>query len=131
MVVPVEKRRIRQATREDIDRYFADQGRVTQTVTAWVGELDGEPVGIAGFSHSMGRVIAFFNIKPEGRLYKKEIWAALKQTFDDLRAKGKYRYIFAMCDPTEPNAPRLLRYFGFEPIEGDDNMWRLDLQGDH
>lgn len=122
MVAPPDKRIIRQANREDVIAYYGRD--VPFTLTAWVGEVEDEPVAIVGLAHVAGRVVAFFDIKEEARIYKKEIWAALKKHLTKIQESGKYRYIFAACDPDEPNAPRLLRYFGFEPTDDDTNIWR-------
>ena len=104
---------IRQATEADV-RHFANGGPLP-TVRALVGEKDGELLAIGGYRYvNFGRLmrqVLFFDIKPEGRKYKRAMLRGIKLLLDMRRGP-----VVAICNGDEPGAPALMKRMGMEPI---------------
>lgn len=112
---------VRLATREDIDAFFGD--RTKPTIKAWVGELEGRPIGIGGLALSGGRWIAFCDLTPEARRYKRAIVKTAKLIMDEASRSG-IRFVYAEADADEPMALRWLASLGFEWDERSGRLFR-------
>lgn len=107
--------------------YYGADRKVTQTVTAFVGELDGKPIGIGGLVHMNGYVFAFLDVGEVARKHKFAMVRTARKFIKDARDEG-YRYIFAACDTREKNAPKLLASLGFIPMEDGTDNWRWSAE---
>lgn len=107
---------IRQASREDIERFRSDR-ELGPSVTAFVAELDGELIAMWGLGYSGGKVIAFCDLKPEARKFKKTMHRAALRLMGRARM-AEHRFIYASADPNEPTAERWLTRLGFVPVDG-------------
>lgn len=118
---------VRPATRDDLLRYSGEE-RLGPTATAFIGEIDGEPVGIGGLAYRAGRVYAFCDLKPEAKQHPKALHAAALAVIK-LARDLRHRFVFAEMDLSEPTAPRWLARLGFERLsdEGAEKViwvWR-------
>lgn len=104
--------RVRRAEREDIDRFSDVAGK--PTVKAWVGEVDGEIVAMAGFALFKGRWIAFCDIADRTRIGKVAMARAAIRALEEARKEG-IKYVYADIDTNEPTAMRWLTSLGFAP----------------
>jgi hypothetical protein len=116
----------RPATREDIDAFFGP--RAKPTMKAWVGELDGKPIGIGGLALVEGRWIAFCDLTPEARRYKRVIVRTAKLIMEEASRSG-IRFVYAEADTEEPMALRWLGSLGFEPDERSGRLFRWEAVG--
>lgn len=103
---------VRPATREDIDA-FSDMTD-KPTIRAYVAEMDGKVIAIAGAARAKGRWYAFADLPDEIRPYKMTIMRNAKRFIDDLRRQG-VMFLYAQPDPNEPKAIAWLSSLGFEP----------------
>ena len=110
---------IEAATRDDIANFNPEMLRAT--VKAIVARIDGEPVALAGLWYMKGLTIAFCDLRPKARPYKKTIHKVAMQIIN--YAKSRHKFIFAQINDDEATAPRWLKRFGFEPY-GDDGAYR-------
>lgn len=108
-VRPVVK--IRPATREDIDTFSDLKNK--PTIKAYVGEIDGEIVGIGGLAFSQGRWFGFCDLTDKARGHKMTIARMGKRIMADAREMG-IRFVYAQADQNEPTALRWLTSLGFE-----------------
>lgn len=109
----------RPATARDFETFY---GRpAPQTVRALVAVKDGEVIGLGGYWLRDGDAVAFSDIKPEFRKRPKEILKAARLLVGYLREKGIP--MVAEASPHEKNSPRMLRWAGFEQIEG--SLYRM------
>lgn len=113
--------RVRRAEREDIAR-FSDLAN-KPTVKAWVGEVDGGVVAMAGFALFKGRWIAFCDIADRSRIGKIAMVRAAKRAFEEARKDG-IKYVYAELDTNEPTAMRWLTSLGFEPDPRTGYLYR-------
>ncbi len=111
---------ITNANRDDLADF--DEKFLRSTVKAIVARIDGEPVALAGLWYMSGLVIAFCELKPKARPYKKTIHKVAMRII--AYAKSRHKFIFAQISDDEETAERWLRRFGFEPY-GDDGAYRL------
>ena len=102
---------IRRATREDIEAFSSQPNK--PTLKAWVGEVDGEIIGIGGLAFAHGRWFAFCDVTEEARKYKIGIMRLAKHIMADAQAQG-IRYIYADADKNEPKAVAWMTSLGFE-----------------
>lgn len=102
---------VREATREDIDRFYAMDEK--PTMRAWVVELDGEIVGFCGLARAKGRWVAFSDMKDALRPFKKVILKTGLLMMREAKRAG-IRYVYSEPNPEEPNAKRFLRALGFD-----------------
>lgn len=98
----------------------------TKSQRAWVGLLDGKPVGVAGFLIGGQYITIFSDLKDAIRPYKREIWRA--SAYIMAQAKRYRTPVIAIADPDEPTAPRFLSRLGFEFVgscsDGDVYQWQ-------
>jgi hypothetical protein len=119
---------IEPATPEDIGKFSMGQG--WPTMRAWVGKVEGEPVGLFGLARGPdGRWYAFFDITDAARPHKKTIVRTGKMLMDEARKMG-LRYVYAEPDQDEALAVRWLRSLGFEidPRSGVLMRWENDME---
>jgi len=101
---------IRKATAEDIATFSSLTNK--PTILAWVGEENGELLGIAGFALSNGRWFGFCDATARARKHKIAIGRAAKRAMEEMKSMG-IKYIYADLDRNEPGAERWLRSLGF------------------
>lgn len=101
---------VRAATATDIAAFSDMTGK--PTLKAWVGEVDGQIVGLAGFAFSHGRWYAFCDLREAARAHKVAIVRAGLMILAEARRMG-IRYLYAEADPKEPGAVRWLTSLGF------------------
>lgn len=109
---------IENATRADLEEF--DEKFLHSTVKAIVARIDGEPVALAGLWYMKGLTIAFCDLRPKARPYKKTIHKVAMKII--AYAKARHKFIFAQINDDEGTADRWLRRFGFEPY-GDDGAY--------
>lgn len=109
--------KIRQATREDLVRWF---GGVPATMRALVVDDGNELVGIAGLALMSDHVQAFSEMKPalRGRTY---VLAKVAVMFKDMLADA-IGPVQAACNLNEPTSPDLLAKLGFSHVY--NGVWR-------
>ena len=114
---------IRPATGEDIEAF--SKLRNKPTIMAWVGDIDGRIVGIAGFARSGGRWYGFCDMHDEARPYKMKIARAARRAMQEAKRRG-ICFIYAQTDPKEPGAVRWLTSLGFhiDPRAPSLYRWR-------
>ena len=101
---------MRPATRADIEA-FSDM-KNKPTIRAWVGELDGEIIGLGGFAFSKGRWFGFCDLREQARSYKITIARTAKMALEEARRQG-IKFVYAEVDPAEPRAALWLTSLGF------------------
>ena len=101
---------VRPATRADIEAFSDLRGK--PTLKAWVGELDGEILGIGGLAYAKGRWFAFCDLKPEAREYKMTLARTAKMVLREARQQG-IRFVYAEADLNERASVRWLTSLGF------------------
>lgn len=107
---------IRPATRDDIDR-FRGEYELGPSVKALVGDLNGELIALGGLAYCGGKVVAFLDLKPEARKFKKSMHQAALMVMEMAKAGG-HRFVYANAEPGEPTAERWLTRLGFVPVDG-------------
>jgi N-acetylglutamate synthase-like GNAT family acetyltransferase len=107
---------IRKATKKDLEDFADFKGvkYVTQTVRAWVGEVDGEVLGMGGFARHQGRWVAFCDLKDEARKYKVTIVKMAQMILREADRMG-IKFAYATVDAEEANAIRWMETLGFQP----------------
>lgn len=102
---------IRQATPADVKHFGT---RVAEfSFRGYVIEYEGAPIAIGGIYYQDGTPVAFSDLKPEVRRYKKTMVRACKMLltlFDNAGAP-----VYAIANQKEPTAPYLLAKLGFKP----------------
>ena len=68
-------------------------------------------IGIGGLFYSQSNLVVFTDMKPEMRQYKKAIVKGCRIIMD--MVKNADRPVYAMANPDEPTAERLLEKLGF------------------
>lgn len=101
----------RQATADDATLFYGHAPKMT--MRGFVIVLDGTPVAIFGIYFEHQQAIAFSEMKPALRPYKKALVKACRM-FQQLVA-GLHRPVYAVADQNEPTAPYLLIKLGFRP----------------
>jgi len=91
-------------------------------VTGIIGFVRGKPVGVGGVAHVRGYRYAFIDIQRSARIYKKEIYWAIKEEFQRYR-ELKVPAIFAEVDQFEEGAERLFTKLGFRPYNANQQYW--------
>jgi hypothetical protein len=100
------------ATQKHVEEFYGKMP--IRSVRAVVGLLDGKVVGIAGVFLDRNHVVAFSEMKEEARRYKKTILRAGYMVYDIMQ---KYNVVFAVANPQEKGARRLMARFGFRFVE--------------
>lgn len=113
VIVPLE--------RDHLIEWYGDDGR-GPTVKGVAAFLDDKLIAIAGFRMSGGHVIAFCDLKDEARPWKAAIHRTAVKLIQE--AKTRHRRIIAICDESEPTAPKWLRRLGFNQDEGEVWVWQ-------
>lgn len=105
---------IRRATAQDAQRYYG--GAPLMSFRGFVAVEDGENVvGIGGvYRDDFGRPIVFSQMKPQMRKYLKARAKAARMLVQFAHDVAGSR-VYAVADPSEPTAPRLLNKLGFHP----------------
>ena len=112
---------IRPATGDDIEAF--SKLRNKPTIMAWVGDIDGRIVGIAGFARTGGRWYGFCDMHDEARPYKMKIARAAKRAMQEANRRG-IRFIYAQTDPNELGAERWLKSLGFRVDPRTPSLYR-------
>lgn len=101
---------VRQATREDFERFFG----VPPAVSFYgvVVEHEGEPLGFGGVAHTGLGSLAFMDSKIEPAKNKRAVVLAARKMLDMMERRG--RYILA-APGDDVVAPKFLARLGFEP----------------
>lgn len=101
---------IRAATQRDVETFYGKMPPLT--MKGFVGEHEGNILGIGGIYWDEGKKVLFSDIKPEGKKFKKTMVRIAKRII----AEFNPRYAIAEVD-TE-GAIKLLEHLGFERVEG-------------
>jgi hypothetical protein len=111
---------LRPATEADLRAFAGEAEMPTVKAIAGVRACDGAVLGIGGLRYAgegkQRRLVLFLDLKPEGRKYRKAIVRGLRRVLE--MAQGLP--IIAVCDPSEPGAPALLRHIGLTPIAASE-----------
>ncbi len=116
---------IRPAKRSDLERFYPDG--LPGTMRALVVEVDGDVAILGGIVWS-DPMQCISHVLPAGKRYPKLIWRIAKRLIgwmDEIRAP-----VYALADPEEPTAERLLERMGFTELHdspaGRVYLWRGD-----
>lgn len=117
------KPEVRWATPADLDRFYKAHPDYKRdlTVTAMVGEVDGEIVAVGGFAHVRGFLVAFYDMDEKARPYKVSLVKAAKRMIGSVKAQ---RVVLAETSAVEPGAKRWVSSLGFREIA--PNLYRLE-----
>lgn len=102
----------RRATYEDAVAFYGKPPEMS--FKGYVAVEDGEVIGVGGvFYDELRRPIAFSQMKDAMRSRTKDKAKAVRilMTF----AHSLHKRVYAVADPGEPTAPRLLKRLGFRP----------------
>lgn len=115
---------VRPATAADVARWY--EGRRFPTMRAVVAEMDGQVHGIGGVKFEGGVMVAFSEWTEALRARRGAMLRAGLRVIDLVRQiEGD---VYAVADPFEPGAPKLLQKLGFEPLvhnsSGEVYQWR-------
>lgn len=108
--------KIRYATEADTRGMFPDGA--APTLRAVVVEDAGKVVAIGGYIRAIDHLQAFSHVSQEMRPHKitlGRVAVKVKSMLDELPK------VWALCDPSEPTAPGLLAWCGFEHVH--DGVW--------
>lgn len=112
---------IRPATKDDIVAFSGYT--INPTTKAWVGEIDGEIVGVAGFIFEKGFWYGFCDIKDDRvREFPMTVVRASLRGMEEMKARGT-KLIYARVDMNEKNALKWVTMLGFKPA-GALYKWR-------
>lgn len=92
------------------------------SVRAFVAELDGEVLGVAGIAYWPNRIAAFADMKPGGEKYPLTIMRIARRVQALLREVKAP--VYCNADPDFPNSPAFLAHVGFEHVGGRTFVWR-------
>lgn len=101
--------------------FYGDKGR-GPTVKGVAAFVDGRLVAVGGLAIVSGKVVAFCDLKPEARPFKAAIHRTALRVLD--QARRHHRRIVAICDETEPGAPKWLAKLGFRENHEGEWEWR-------
>ena len=119
---------IRPATRAD---FVSFSGRPPEMAArAYVAELDGDILALAGIYYCAGVAIAFCEMDDAMRQHRKSIMRGARLVMREVIASMRMP-VFAICSKREPNAPAFLSRLGFEPagVTGLGALYRWDHAG--
>lgn len=103
---------IRPATQKDVEEFYGK--KPMYSMRAYVSEVGGVVVGIGGVCRQDGHMVAFSEMKPEMRKYKKDIVRGYYKIFEIIQ---EYNTVFAVANPDEKLAKKLIKRLGFELVE--------------
>lgn len=115
---------IREASRADIERF--SRFSKLATLRAWVGDLDGELIGLGGLAFIRGRWFAFLDLKDgalEGRGHKMALMRAARNIIAEARRMG-IRLVYVQPDEKYPGAVKWLMSLGFTRDTRDPHIYR-------
>lgn len=118
---------IREAHRADILRFFGERNpehlAMMPTMKAWLGEKDGEILGIGGLALKGWRWIAFCDLTDEARRYKVSI-VKLGKRIMQWADERNIVFVYLTVDPEEPGAQAWATSLGFAPDPRSTTLWR-------
>jgi hypothetical protein len=106
----------RYATEQDLRSWF--EGAVPTTMRAVVIDDDGRILGVAGIARTDDHMQCFSKITDELRPHKITMGRAAAMIRSMLKDAGP---VWAVCSPTEPTAPHLLKWCGFKHVQ--EGVW--------
>lgn len=104
---------IRRATAADIAAFYGEPPK--RTMRAFVGILDGKPVGLAGIYYREGQIVAFSETKPEMQGFRHAIGRGALAVIGMLRRMNLP--VLALAQQDIPTAPGFLERCGFEHVD--------------
>ena len=118
IVTPASRLVIRPATKADIDAVVELANK--PSIRAWVAEIDGRILGMAGIFRHDGRWYGYADMTDEIRGHKMALGRAARRFLAGVDRDG-IKYIYAEASPTQPRAVAWLESLGF----------RIDARGGH
>lgn len=103
--------RVERANSMNLFKYY--QCNPPYTLSGIVVFDDDEPLAVAGVYRHNGYKIAFSDIQPQAKRYRKDIVKIAKEFIADIDYA-----VYAIVDETEKSSTRFLSYLGFRPVEG-------------
>jgi hypothetical protein len=103
---------VARATAEDLKEYMGDKIDSMPACVAWIGKVNGKPIGCGGYFRAQGRWWGFTNFDKRALLYKFEIAYWAHRALQHARRSG-IRYLYAELDSTQPGASAWLQRLGF------------------
>ena len=103
---------IRPATQKDVEEFYGK--KPMYSMRAYVSEIAGKVVGIAGVCRQDGHMVAFSEMKPEMREHKKDIIRGYRKLFEIIQG---YNTVFAVANRDEKLAKKMIIKLGFELVE--------------
>lgn len=102
----------RPATAADIEAFYGEPQR--HTMRAWIWDLDGEPIALAGVLRQGGSMppVIFQHLRPAARRCRKSL---IRDGRAMLKTIVTYPTI-AIADPDQPGSQRYLERLGLEHI---------------
>ncbi len=107
----------RPATKADMAEFYDEAP--TGSVRAWVADLDGKVIGIAGCVYVGDKVVAFSAMKEEMRAFPVTIMRAAR-----FIAKKLPPGAVAKAYDQEKHSAKLLERLGFEPLDANAGTYR-------
>ncbi len=104
------------ATAADVREFY--DGPCPHSMRACVALLDGRPVALGGIAYREGLLYAFMELKDEMRPYRLSI-GKFARRLTEIFGRGVPGITIA--EPSEPTAPRLLEWLGFEFVATCDD----------
>jgi N-acetylglutamate synthase-like GNAT family acetyltransferase len=102
---------IRPATAEDLESFYGSSPK--RSMRAFVGVMDGKPVGLAGIYYWGNQVVAFSEVKPE--MPRHAIGRGALKVLSMIRRMGVP--VLALAQGDIPGAPEFLKRCGFEHVD--------------
>lgn len=103
--------KFRNATTKDAHAFY---GKAPSNTFKGVVAVKGEEViGIGGVFYMQSHLVAFSDMKPEMRKYKKSIVKGVRLIMKMVKEAG--RPVYTIACPDEPTASKLLEGLGFKP----------------
>jgi hypothetical protein len=115
----------RPATAKDVEEFYGKPSK--HSFRGLVAVDDGSIVGIGGITTVNSRLVVFTSMREEMKRHKKAVAKGCRLMMDMVKEAG--RPVYAVADPNEPTAEKLLAKLGFEPTglsgsDGETLVWR-------